>query len=120
MLTVAEWLLLELDFRIGVILGAPTSCCIVGGVTMGGEEVAVALESAGAEVPADDADWEEVVELDSMERLFCSLTTAFAALASPGAWWPDPDSDSDVVASAAVFEALDVLETDGGIVGVGR
>jgi len=56
--TVTEWLLLELDFRIGVEFGAPTSCCIVGGVTMGDEEVAIALESAGAEVPADDPDWE--------------------------------------------------------------
>lgn len=61
-----------------------------------------------------------MVELDSMERLFFSLTIAFAALASPGVWWPDPDPGSYAVASAAVVEALDVLAIGGGMVGAGR
>lgn len=87
---------------------------------MGDEEDAIALESASAEVPADDADWEQVVELDSMERRFFSLIIALAALAPPGAWWPDPDPESDSVVSAVVVEALDVLAIGGGIVGVGR
>lgn len=82
---------------------------------MGDEGVAIALESAGAEVPAEDADCEQVVELDSMERLFFSLAMAFAAFASPGVWL----ADSDAVASAVV-EALDVLVTGGGTGGVGR
>lgn len=79
---------------------------------MGDEGVAISLESAGTEVPVDDADCEQVFELDSMERLFFF---AFAALASPGVWL----ADSDAVASAVV-EALDVLVTGGGMGGVGR
>ena len=79
----------------------------------------MALASAGAEDPTDDADWEELVELDSTERLFFPLTTAFAALVSPGILWADPDPASGGVASAAVVDVLGSLAA-GGIVGVGR
>lgn len=92
-----------LELRTGIDFGAPTSCCTVGGVTVGGEKAVVALESAGAEASADDADWGEVVELGSVECLF------FVTLASPGVRWPDPDPDSDAVASAAVVGGLGVL-----------
>lgn len=119
MLTVVEWRLLEPDLRTGVGFGALTSFSTVGGVTKRGEEAAVALGSAGAEAPEDDADWEELVELDSMERLFFSLATALAALVLLD-WWADPDPASGAVASVAV--AVDVLGSlaAGGIVGVGR
>lgn len=119
MLTVAEWWLLDLDLRTGVDFDVPTSCCSVGGVTTCGEEAAEALGSASAEAPADEADWEELVELDSIERLFFPLDTTFAALGSPGLWWVEPDPASDVVASSAVVEAWGSLAAEG-IVGVGR
>jgi len=118
MLTVAERRLLELDLRIGVDFGEPTSCCIVRGVAMRGEEAAVALEVVGAEAAADDADWEELDELDSRERLFFSLANTFAALASPGIWLPDSAPASDGVGSVAGVKALGGLAA--GIVGVGR
>ena len=120
MLTVAELRLLEPDPRTGVDFGALTSFSTVGGVAKRGEEAAVALGPAGAEAPEDDADWEELVELDSMERLFFSLATTLAALALPGVWWADSDPAPGAVASVAVaVDALGSLAA-GGIVGVGR
>lgn len=79
----------------------------------------MALEAAGVGAPADDAVWEEPVELDPRERLFFSLAITFVALCSPGVWWVGPGPASGVVASSVVVEALGSL-TAGGIVGVGR
>lgn len=117
MLTAAEWRLLEPELRTGVDFGALTSFSTIGGVTKRGEEAAVGLGSTGAEAPEDDADWEELVELDSMDRLFFSLATTLTALVLPGVCWADPDPASGAVASAVgVLGSL----TAGGIVGVGR